>query len=452
MRIKSLSGLVGSGFRKSFPGFLDSEELEGALVDRCERRFEEVHRVPASHSVTGVSNGTDALILALEALDIGFGDEVIVPGLTWQATAGSVLDVNAVPVLIDVLPGTLCLDPDRVERYLEGCVAERRRLPRAIIVVHLFASAADMDKFAEICRRYNVALIEDCAHAHGASWRGRALGTFGAIGTFSTQRTKPLAGRQHPDEYTWECPTGSEGGFIVTGVPTLDIRVRALASCGRRVENSQISSTARPDELTAYWRTRVDELGLPTFPIQSGNNRLPASVAERLLDELDRFREEHEQRGRGLVELSDALGHGQVPGITLLASQPELTTPVAHMFPFRYAPDHFSGMDSELFRQVLMHLMDGYLVDIPYHPLGGGPADYTSPVYNPNSKRRYRISEEHWAAINPARWDLPNAHYAYRHVVVLEHTALREPGIATALTDALTWMHERAESLVNAAS
>ncbi|KKL64457.1 hypothetical protein LCGC14_2164860, partial [marine sediment metagenome] len=113
-----------------------------------------------------VTNGTHALQLALEALEIGAGDEVIVPGLTWQATAAAVCDVNAVPVLVDVDESTMCIDPKLVEQ----AVTSRTR---AIIAVHLYHRMADMDKLGRIARRHGLPIIEDCAHTHGSRWDDR---------------------------------------------------------------------------------------------------------------------------------------------------------------------------------------------------------------------------------------------------------------------------------------
>jgi L-glutamine:2-deoxy-scyllo-inosose/3-amino-2,3-dideoxy-scyllo-inosose aminotransferase len=443
-----LQGLgVGAVLHKTRQGFVDTEEIENKLVLECERRFAEVHGVPVGWVATGVSNGTDAIILALEALGIGFGDEVLVPGLTWQATWGAVLDVNAVPIGVDIDPRTLTMDPDAVEALLADRVRRGVRLPKAMIVVHLYGRAANMDRFVAIAKRYKVLLLEDCAHAHGASWNGRALGTFGVIGTFSTQRTKPLAGVKRPDDTRWACPTGSEGGFMLTGVPLLDQRLRALVSCGRKVDTSLIDPNAAVDDLTAYWRDQVDELDLVAYPLQSGNNRLPASVAERLLDQLARFADEHRQRAAAISDAEALLRN--IDGIVLCDHQPQLTSPVAHILAFRYRKDAFAGMTIDRFRYVLSALLDNYLVDRTYHPLGGGEPGYQSPVYSPHSKPRYHLSEDHWQAIDASQWDLPETHKAYQEVVCIENTALGETGFAPALASALTWMHDNAQHITN---
>ena len=111
-----------------------------------EARFRDLQTASYGWSV---ANGTVAIQLALEALDVGVGDEVIVPGLTWQATAAAVLDINAVPVLVDVEPDTYCIDPLLVEE----AITERTK---GIIIVHLYDSLTDMDRIEEIAQRHNL--------------------------------------------------------------------------------------------------------------------------------------------------------------------------------------------------------------------------------------------------------------------------------------------------------
>ena len=137
--------------------------FDGPLEAEFERKF--AAYTDAEYGLC-VANGTVALQLALEALDVGAGDEVIVPGLTWQATAAAALDVNAVPVLADIEPGTFCIDPADVERLITART-------RAIIAVHLYGSLADLDRILEIGARHGIPVIEDCAHAHGSRWRDR---------------------------------------------------------------------------------------------------------------------------------------------------------------------------------------------------------------------------------------------------------------------------------------
>ncbi len=129
----------------------------------CTTRFAAM--TGARHAILA-ANGTVTLEVALKALDIGWGDEVIVPGLTFAATATAVLTAGAIPVLVDVDPDTLCLDPRAVEAAITGRT-------RAIIPVHLGQAMADMDALGVIAARHGLAVIEDAAHSHGKAWAGR---------------------------------------------------------------------------------------------------------------------------------------------------------------------------------------------------------------------------------------------------------------------------------------
>jgi perosamine synthetase len=141
------------------------------------------------------TNGTAAIHSALYAIGVGPGDEVIVPALTYWASAMPVLSCNAVPVFIESDPRTLNLDPDDFERKITHAT-------KAIVVVHLNGLPCDMDSIMKIAKSKNIKVIEDCAHVHDAEYKGRKLGTIGDIGCFSYQATKLLP--------------GIEGGMFIT--------------------------------------------------------------------------------------------------------------------------------------------------------------------------------------------------------------------------------------------
>ncbi len=161
------------------------------------RKFEEAWAAwNGSRFAIITSNGTSALHTALAALDIGPGDEVIVPSYTFIASSFCVVQAGAVPVFADVRREDHTLDPADVERK----VTPRTR---AILPVHLYGNICDMDALQAVARRRNLAIVEDCAQAHGATWKGRKVGTFGALGCFSFCQSKTFT-------------TGGEGGAIVT--------------------------------------------------------------------------------------------------------------------------------------------------------------------------------------------------------------------------------------------
>ena len=133
-----------------------------------------------------MSNGTVTLESALGALGVGPGDEVIVPDLTWIATAMSVRYVGATCVFADIEKTTACLDPASFERLITPRT-------KAVIPVHLYGGMADLDKIIAIAKKHNIAVIEDCAHMQGGKWNGRGCGSWGDIGSFSFQQSKTLS-------------------------------------------------------------------------------------------------------------------------------------------------------------------------------------------------------------------------------------------------------------------
>jgi dTDP-3-amino-3,4,6-trideoxy-alpha-D-glucose transaminase len=186
----------------------------------------------AEHAV-GVSSGTEALVLALKALDIGPGDEVIVPANSFIATAEAVSLAGARPVLVDV-------DPDTHLITAEGVAAAITDRVRAVIPVHLMGSTVDMDAILAVARPAGLKVIEDTAQAHGAFVGGRRVGTFGDIGCFSFYPTKNLG--------AW-----GDGGGIVTDDAELAHRVTLLRSHGEepRYHHRMVGTTARLDALQA---------------------------------------------------------------------------------------------------------------------------------------------------------------------------------------------------------
>jgi perosamine synthetase len=176
----------------------------GEYVPRFERNF--ARFCEAAHGVA-TSNGTTALHLALVTLGIGAGDEVLVPDLTFIATANVVRYTGATPVLVDAHPTTWTLDPDDARRKVTART-------RAIIPVHIYGHPADLDPVLELAAGHGVAVVEDAAEAHGARYRGRRVGALGRMGAFSFYGNKII--------------TTGEGGMVVTDDPALAERARFL--------------------------------------------------------------------------------------------------------------------------------------------------------------------------------------------------------------------------------
>ncbi len=180
----------------------------GTYVTRFEREFAELC---GTRAAIAVANGTVALHLALLALGLERGDEVIVPSLSYIAAANAVRYVGAEPVFVDVEPHTWCIDPTKVT----AAITPRTK---GIIPVHLYGHPADMDPLGEVARAHGLWLLEDAAEAHCASYKGRATGSLGAIATFSFYGNKVL--------------TAGEGGALTTDDPELEARARLLKNQG----------------------------------------------------------------------------------------------------------------------------------------------------------------------------------------------------------------------------
>jgi dTDP-4-amino-4,6-dideoxygalactose transaminase len=187
---------------------LDSGQWGGfnPIVGRFEQQF-----AAFQHCAYGISafNGTVTLEMALEAMGIGPGDEVIVPAISFVSTATSVSRVGATPVFVDIEPYTFNMDPDRAA----AAITQRTK---AIMVVHFGGPMANMDRLCSL----GVPIIEDAAHSQGAEWRGRRAGSFGLVSSFSFQNGKVM--------------TSGEGGILTTNDEDLAKKLRAIANTGRR--------------------------------------------------------------------------------------------------------------------------------------------------------------------------------------------------------------------------
>lgn len=215
----------------------------------------------ANHAFA-LSNGTLALAAALRAGGVGIGDEVIVPPYTFIATASAALFVGAVPVFADVDPTTHLLDPVATK----AAITERTK---AIIPVHLAGGIADMDAFAALGREHDLLIIEDCAQATGAAWKGTPVGSLGDIGTFSFQSSKNL--------------TAGEGGIVTTNDDKLADSLYAQINVGR------VRGGGWYEHAVVGWNLRMTEF--QGALLRSQLSRLDAQQKQRddnarLLDEL----------------------------------------------------------------------------------------------------------------------------------------------------------------------
>jgi dTDP-4-amino-4,6-dideoxygalactose transaminase len=202
----------------------------GENVSSLENEIAAYHSV--SHAI-GVGNGTDALLLALKGCGIRPGDEVITTPFTFIATAEVIAQLQAIPVFVDIRPDTFNIDPEKIEEK----ITERTR---AIVPVHLFGHPADMDPIVTIAEKYDLKIIEDCAQAFGAEYRGRKVGTFGDCACFSFFPSKNLA-------------CYGDGGMVITKSADAASTIRMLRNHGSKVRyyHSIIGYNSRLDEIQA---------------------------------------------------------------------------------------------------------------------------------------------------------------------------------------------------------
>lgn len=223
----------------------------GSEVENFEKEFAEY--IGTSHCV-GLNSGTDALILSFRALGIAQGDEVITPSHTAVATISAIMSCGATPIFVDIDSVSFTINPDLVKK----AVTSRTK---AIVAVHLYGHSCDMDALQQIVAQYGIYLVEDCAQAHGAEWRGKKVGTFGSVGCFSFYPTKNLGAI-------------GDGGAIVTNDPIVADRIRRLRQYGwdSNRESQQPSGVSRLDEIqAAILRVKLPKL--------DGNNEKRRAIA-----------------------------------------------------------------------------------------------------------------------------------------------------------------------------
>jgi perosamine synthetase len=229
--IPAAKPLIGLEERRAVDAVLEGGGLaQGPEVAAFEREFGDV--LVDGASVTAVNSGTAALHLALVALGLGPGDEVIVPSFTFAATANAVRLVGAEPVFVDIDPLTYCVDPSAVRAAVTPAT-------RAIMPVHLYGHPADMTAVARIAEEHELLVVEDAAQAHGARWAGARVGSSSDAAAFSLYPTKNM--------------TAGEGGMVSTRDAAVDRMLRLLRNQGmeQRYANEVIGFNARMTDIHA---------------------------------------------------------------------------------------------------------------------------------------------------------------------------------------------------------
>ena len=341
------------------------------------RAFQEAFAalIGAKH-VVAAANGTVTLEVALRALGIAAGDEVIVPALASMATAAAPAYVNAVPVLVDVDPESLCLDPAAVEAALTPRT-------RALVPVHLGSAMADMDALMAIAERHDLVVLEDCAHAHGAQWRGRGAGAIGPAGSFSFQSSKLM--------------TAGEGGAITTDADELAWRCQSLVNCGRK-------------------EPPYDGFEGPMF---GWNHRLSELQAALLGAQLARLPEQAARRERIVAHLLARLAQHPELGFTPQRRDPRITRPSAYEVVLSYSSEAFKGLPRDRFVEALE--AEGVPADGDFYvPI----QDRVQEIFPLTARQYPEIRARYGEALTPASARTPAASEAAYHRTVWLHHGL----------------------------
>jgi dTDP-4-amino-4,6-dideoxygalactose transaminase len=298
-------------------------KLRGDQVTEFERRFAAMH--DCKHGIA-VVNGTVSLRIALMAAGIQAEEEVIVPPYTFLATASAVVEANAVPVFADIELDTFNLDPKAVEAAITPKT-------RAIIPVHVAGQPANMDALMKIAKKHNLIVIEDAAHAHGALFRDRPVGSIGHMGSFSFQSSKNL--------------TCGEGGIIVTNDDELAKACWSIHNCGRAAGG--------------LWYEHH---------VISANYRLGEFQGAVLNAQLDRLEEQARTRNENGQYLASRLK--RIPGIHPQTRTPETARHSYHLFLIRIDAEQFGAPRAAVLKALEaegIHISGGYAVPLYRQPL-----------------------------------------------------------------------------------
>jgi len=323
LAVKGGTPVAPGGLRINWPIFGDEEKkallevLEsgkwwrGAYKDPSESKvgqFEtEFCRYLGVKYGVAVTNGTAAIELALKAAGVEAGDEVIVPAVTFIATATAVLAVNAVPIFVDIDPETYQIDPEKAEE----AITEKTK---AILPVHYGGYPADMDRIMEIAEDHDLLVVEDCAEAHGSEWRGKKVGGIGHLGAFSFQMGKPL--------------TCGEGGFVSTNDEELAKKCFSYHNIGR------VQGRPFYEHHVPAWNLRMTEFQGAILLCQL--KRLPEQTEKRYVN------------GEYLARELEKIG-----GIHALKRDPRITKRGYYFYLMRYNEEEFGGVSRDVFLEAL---------------------------------------------------------------------------------------------------
>jgi dTDP-4-amino-4,6-dideoxygalactose transaminase len=330
----------------------------GTKTLEFEQAFAKFHG--ARHGIA-VTNGTAALEVTMAGLGIGAGDEVILPDFTFVATASAVLFANALPVLVDVDPGTYCINPDLVEEAITPRT-------KAVIAVHMGGHPADLDRLKRIADRKKLALIEDSSHAHASEWKGKRIGTFGVAGTFSFQSSKLM--------------TAGEGGMIISNDEKFERQARSVHDCGR---------------MPGEW--------FYSHFIYGSNYRLSEWQGAVLQAQLGRLDEQTKVRHRNARLLDRLLG--TIPGITPQKLDDRCTRNGHYAYIFHVNKKEFAGIATD--RLIAAMNAEGIPNQASYPPLHQlhmfRNGEYRKRLCGEQAKQRHAFLKRRFPATQRAAWE-----------------------------------------------
>ncbi|HEX3030293.1 MAG TPA: DegT/DnrJ/EryC1/StrS family aminotransferase [Clostridia bacterium] len=279
--------------------------MTGTMVEEFEEKFAKLHNADYCLCVT---NGTHAIELILAAMEIGEGDEVIVPAFTFISTGTAPIYCNATPVFVDVDPVTFCMDPKAFEKAITPKT-------KAVIPVHIAGHICDMDEINAIAKKHNVKVIEDAAHAHGGEYKGRKAGTLGDAAIFSFQNGKIV--------------TCGEGGAILTNSKELYEKAYLIHGVGR----------PKGDRIYQHL-------------LLGSNYRMNEFQGAILLAQLERLSEFNQRREKNAALLNSLLS--DVKGVVPQGRSEDSTLNTHYMFMFYYDKAQFGGMSRKDFVDALI--------------------------------------------------------------------------------------------------
>ncbi|MBP2167389.1 L-glutamine:scyllo-inosose aminotransferase/L-glutamine:2-deoxy-scyllo-inosose/3-amino-2,3-dideoxy-scyllo-inosose aminotransferase [Erwinia toletana] len=320
-----------------------------------------------SSYAVATTNGSAAIKIALMAVGVGPGTEVIVPGLTWVACAAMVFELGAVPVLVDIDPHSLSISVQAAESALSDKTV-------AVLVVHAYCSAADMDGFVELANRAGIALVEDCSQAHGAEWRGQKLGSLGQFGVFSLQQTKVL--------------TCGEGGVVTCSAADAYRRLQQHRANGRIYTTHPLAGQLELIDVGEVYGTN------------HAMSEIHAAIALAQLELLD---EQNTVREANALYLTHALE--KIPGVNTIIPPAGLTR--------RTYYDYVIQLNADITGPFLIHRV----VEAMAAELGTFIETLDAPMnanilYNPLLAKTVN-TQELIRQLEPKRFNLPFAHQAY---------------------------------------